>query len=276
MVLSARHRWPEGAGFQIHRPNGLTYYTFLHFFNETEIELNGQMQTIAPGACLLYDIGTPQRFGSRVPMRHDWMHLDESAKDLIERFNVPLDTVVYPADTAFITAAVCEIELELYGERKHHEALADATAQMLLIRFARACAGEATAETVNPELRERLYELRATVFSHLERNWSVEQMAAQVHLSASRFFAVYKALFATSPGNDLIRARIDAARSVLTGSNVSITQVAEQLGYANTTHFSRQFRQQTGVSPREYARQRSADHAARQQTDLYPTANRNR
>ena len=31
MVLSARHRWPEAAGFTLHRPAGLDNYTFLHF-----------------------------------------------------------------------------------------------------------------------------------------------------------------------------------------------------------------------------------------------------
>lgn len=274
MVISARHRWPEAAGFCMNRPNGLSMYTFLHFFNETEIEQEGRVCTVSPGACLLYNIGTPQFFSSRVPLLHDWMHLDESAASLIAQFGVPLDTIVYPADTSFITTAICEIELELYGERAHRTALADAAAQMLLIRFARACAGEPAAEVVSPEMRTQLYDLRAEMFSHLDREWSVGQMAAKVHLSESRFFAVYKALFATSPGSDLIRARIDAARSALTGADVSITRLAEQLGYANATHFSRQFRQQTGVSPRAYARQipqnnarQSMDYARMQKND---------
>ena len=53
--------------------------------------------------------------------------------------------------------------------------------------------------------------------------------------------------------NDLIQARIDAAKSALTGQDISISEVAERLGYANATHFSRQFRQRTGISPRGYA-----------------------
>ena len=37
MVLSARHRWPEAAGFTLHRPAGLDNYTFLHFHVETQL-----------------------------------------------------------------------------------------------------------------------------------------------------------------------------------------------------------------------------------------------
>ena len=52
--------------------------------------------------------------------------------------------------------------------------------------------------------------------------------------------------------NDLIQARIDAAKSALVGSDISVARLAERLGYANVTHFSRQYRQKTGVSPRAY------------------------
>ena len=49
MVLSARHRWPEAAGFTLHRPAGLDNYTFLHFHVETQLLTRDGVQTARPG-----------------------------------------------------------------------------------------------------------------------------------------------------------------------------------------------------------------------------------
>ena len=259
MITRARHRWPEAAGFELTRPTGMPEYIFIHVFNAVEIELKGERIPVRPGGCICYNIGTPQYLYSAAPLLHDWMHLSAEAGPLLREFGVPLDTVVYPEDTSFLTAGICDIELEINSERPFRDRLADAMGEMLLIRFARASTEGGEGSPVNPELRQRLYALRAELFAHLERNWTIEQMAAQLHLSPSRFFAVYKALFGTSPANDLIHARIDAARTALAGTGLSVTRLAEQLGYANVTHFSRQFRQQTGISPRAYRATRQTE-----------------
>lgn len=158
-----------------------------------------------------------------------------------------------PGDCAFITSGICEIELEINSSRAHRAELADAAAEMLLIRLSRACSSAAEARAVNPELGALLHRFRSGLFARLGEAWTVERMAEEMHMSPSRFYALYKAQFDVSPMNDLIQARIDAAKSALTGQDISISEVAERLGYANATHFSRQFRQRTGISPRGYA-----------------------
>ena len=68
VVVSARHRWPEAAGFTIHRPAGIDTYTLLHFFGP--VWLDGTLTQ--PGACILYAPRTPQRFTSECALMHDW------------------------------------------------------------------------------------------------------------------------------------------------------------------------------------------------------------
>ena len=238
IVVGARHRWPERAGFCIHRPVGLPTYTLLHFFTPMQLRVGDRLCTTRPGACIIYDLNSPQWFTSSEPVLHDWMHLSAEAQPLMARLGVPLDTLLYPADCAFFTAGVREIELEQFAARPLGGELMDAAAAMLLIRLQRAV----------------LTGFRAALLGRLDEPWTVARMAAEVHLSPSRFSALWRALFSVSPMNDLILARIDAAKNALTGSACSVAQLAEQLGYANVTHFSRQFRQYTGVSPRAFAR----------------------
>ena len=251
VVVSARHRWPEAAGFTIHRPAGIETYTLLHFFGPMRLGAAGETLT-RPGACILYAPRTPQRFTSERALLHDWMHLEAEAGELIARLGVPVDAVFYPEDCAFITSGICEIELEINSSRPHRQEMADAAARMLLIRLSRACQGRG--ETVNAELSARLFRFRASLIARMGEQWTVERMAQELHMSPSRFFSAYKAQFDVSPVNDLIQARVDAAKSALIGTDVSVAGLAERLGYASASHFSRQFRQRTGVSPRTYAR----------------------
>ena len=41
-ITDIRHDWPEKAGFTLVRPTGIEIYTFLHFMNSVEIEINGE------------------------------------------------------------------------------------------------------------------------------------------------------------------------------------------------------------------------------------------
>jgi AraC-like DNA-binding protein len=60
-------------------------------------------------------------------------------------------------------------------------------------------------------------------------------------------------MFGTSPINDLIEARISAARSLLMAEgDLSVAQVAERLGYNDQYHFIRQFKAANGQSPGQF------------------------
>ena len=60
-----------------------------------------------------------------------------------------------------------------------------------------------------------------------------------------------------------IRDSIDAARALLRGTDDSVRQISETVGYADFNYFTRVFRQHAGLTPSEYRRQvRTADDSA--------------
>lgn len=102
-----------------------------------------------------------------------------------------------------------------------------------------------------------LYELRKRIFSKPEKSWTVEDMCDIVHLSVPYFQYLYKQYFGISPVNDVIRARIESAKKKLLYSNVTINTIAEECGYNNLEHFSRQFKEITGTTPGKYRKYNS-------------------
>lgn len=253
-LYALRHAYPEGAGFLIDRKHGFQTYTFLHFFDPVEIRLGGTRVLTEPHACLLYDIGTPQYYRSDTGFVHDWIHFTGEAAALLRAADVPLDRIFYPSAPSFITPLVREMESESYADRRGSDLLTDAKLTELFVKLGRACHGE-NVLAVDRGTKERFRALRGEVLSSLAEHWTVEGMAKRVNLSPSRFHATYKALFGSSPMDDIIRARVDTAKNALAFSDADVRQIAEDLGYGNLSHFCRQFRTVCGVPPGQYRKQ---------------------
>lgn len=58
-----------------------------------------------------------------------------------------------------------------------------------------------------------------------------------------------------SPYNYVIEQRIEKAKKFLSRSNLSITQIALECGFADSSHFARHFRKMTGMSASKYRQQ---------------------
>jgi AraC-like DNA-binding protein len=50
----------------------------------------------------------------------------------------------------------------------------------------------------------------------------------------------------------IVEARLNRARQLLLESTLSVSQIADELGYEDVFFFSRQFKERTGRTPTEY------------------------
>ena len=77
---------------------------------------------------------------------------------------------------------------------------------------------------------------------------SVPQLAAQFKQTPRQFIYQFRKMTGEAPAGWIRRWRIAAAHRLL-GQGQSVTQVAEQLGFANPYHFSRMFKSVMGSPP---------------------------
>ena len=80
----------------------------------------------------------------------------------------------------------------------------------------------------------------------------IDDLAQRANLSIAQFERRMKKIFHLSAGQYLIKARIDHATRMLGASDCSIADVAQTAGFPDQSALSRQFRQVTGFTPREY------------------------
>lgn len=250
-IIALRHSYPEHAGFSINRGQGRNDFTFLHFFNSVDLLVNGDLIRTKPHACILFPPNVPQYFLSHERLIHDWMHFTEPPQGALERFGLQPNTVYYPQNHEKITHLIRETENEFFSSYSNREEMLVLKWEEIFITLSR-CVKDEYQAPVADNLSKQLRGLREELLLRLNEPWTVEKMAQRVNLSVSRFFHVYKALFGISPTNDLISARITAAKNVLLGTEKTIGELASELGYHNVSHFIRQFKQIENVSPMQY------------------------
>lgn len=252
-IIGIRHDWPEKAGFMISRPYGHTDYTFLHFTTPIDFEIEGRAIKAEPGACIFFEPGVRQFFHSDIDVIHNWFHADKSLALLLKRYEIPVNCILYPKNTEFISQIFRIAEAEFFSSNPYKTELLSCYINEFIIKFASSLKNDAAIAVVNRKEREKLQSARRTILSSPEKRWSVAEMADLVSLSPSRFHAVYKSVFGTSPLKDLIDAKIRYASSLLlSDESLILPEVAERLGYNDQYHFIRQFKAVTGCTPGEY------------------------
>lgn len=84
------------------------------------------------------------------------------------------------------------------------------------------------------------------------KSYKVRDLAREFSFSQDHFCRIFKKYKKTTPGDFIATTRIDAARQLLISSNYPVARIAEILGYNDIYHFSKAFRQKTGMAPSEF------------------------
>lgn len=90
--------------------------------------------------------------------------------------------------------------------------------------------------------------------AHLSEEVRLATMAGLVDLSPYHFARAFKQSFGAPPHRYHLGRRIERAKTMLTESQDSVTDIARMLGFAETSSFSAAFRRIAGASPRDWRR----------------------
>jgi AraC-like DNA-binding protein len=86
------------------------------------------------------------------------------------------------------------------------------------------------------------------------RHLDVPALAREAHASTAHFSRSFKSAFGETPHQYLRRRRIERAKELLRGTELSVTRVSLEVGYRSLGSFSSAFRKLVGQSPGGYAR----------------------
>jgi AraC family transcriptional regulator len=105
--------------------------------------------------------------------------------------------------------------------------------------------------------RRSLDRIAELVDAELGGTLTLGRLAAEAALSPYHFARAFKATTGLAPHQYVTMRRLERARNLITGTRVSVAEVAHAVGFSNLSHFRRMFRRHTGWSPADLRRTRS-------------------
>jgi AraC family transcriptional regulator len=105
-----------------------------------------------------------------------------------------------------------------------------------------------------PWRKRRVQELLKT---ELSGDLSILRLATECQCSSSHFAAAFKESFGEPVHKKVVALRVLKAKSLLMDRDISLAEVALQVGFADQTSFTRTFRVVTGASPGKWRKQQN-------------------
>lgn len=87
---------------------------------------------------------------------------------------------------------------------------------------------------------------------YTQENLSIAELSEMCHITPEYFRSIFKKHLGQSPLAYINSLKIDRAKELLLSGMYSVTEAATMSGYSDMSHFSREFKKMTGVSPKNF------------------------
>lgn len=102
---------------------------------------------------------------------------------------------------------------------------------------------------------EHIHDARDLLTERIDDPPTLQEIALTVGINSNKLKYGFREVFGTTVFGYLRTLRLEEARRLLEHSDLSVTEIAFQVGYSSLSHFARLFKHTYGSSPHCYARQ---------------------
>lgn len=141
-----------------------------------------------------------------------------------------------------------EMELKNTG----YEDVCQAYMEILIIRLMRSTALAIPSEPQTVSTNRQCAAIRRYIDLHFKEPLTLELLAQEGHMNKYYLSHAFKREYGVSPINYMISRRTEESKYLLAETDLSLSQIAQLLGFSSLSYFSQVFRKTQGVSPMEY------------------------
>ncbi|HEV7298403.1 MAG TPA: AraC family transcriptional regulator [Tepidisphaeraceae bacterium] len=147
---------------------------------------------------------------------------------------------------------------ELFTGGQGGRLCAESLANVLVVHLIRQMAnGPSTKEFARKPggrlARPALRAVQEYIDAHLDQNFALADLAAVAQLSEFHFARLFKQTTGLPPHQFVIHQRVERAKRLIAARQLSLAQVAVEVGFSDQTQLTRHFKRVVGVTPSRFA-----------------------
>lgn len=104
---------------------------------------------------------------------------------------------------------------------------------------------EATAGSIDRRLDEY-------ILKNIERTVTAQELQREFHISHNELYLIFREYFDSTPAEYIKKRRLDMAQELLKTTRLPVGEIALKCGIPDYNYFSKVFKREIGISPREY------------------------
>lgn len=170
------------------------------------------------------------------------MHAEHDGRFCV--FDVP--------ETAPILACMQSILREMQNRQPDYDIVCQAYTEILIVQLARSDSFSIVDAPVEPQLTSQCASIRHYIESHYKERLTLEDLAAVAKVNKYYLSHVFRKEYGVPPINYMISCRIRESTRLLVETDLSLSEIAEILGFSSASYFSQSFRRAEAVSPTQY------------------------
>ena len=155
-------------------------------------------------------------------------------------------------ESSEISSCLRNILREMELKNTGFEDICQAYMEILIIRLMRNTALAVPSEPQIISGNRQCAAVKRHIDLHFKEALTLEQLAEEAHMNKFYLSHAFKREYGVSPINYMISLRIEESKYLLAETDLSMSQIAQLLGFSSLSYFSQVFRRSQNASPKEY------------------------
>ena len=151
-----------------------------------------------------------------------------------------------------ISSCLRNILREMEQKQPGYEDICQAFLEILIIRLMRSTGLSVPTEPAVTAGNRQCAAIRRYIDLHFKEALNLDQLAEEAHMNKYYLSHTFKKEYGVSPINYMISRRLEESKYLLAETDLSMSQIAQLLGFSSLSYFSQVFSRTQSLSPMEY------------------------
>ncbi len=210
---------------------------------------DGQHITARAGDTVILDCYKPHEYYTHDSFESVWVHIaGGNSLDFYEEIVKKEGNVIKCSDTEHIKKLLFRLHAGISG-REHPTEM---SMSLDIYKLFADLSSIHISTNNNASYEESIQDAKSYIFEHIGEQLTVKDVADYIHMSPSHFSRVFKQQTGFSPYDFVLVTRLNKAKDYLRKTDMTVTQIAYEIGFNSDANFVYFFTKHTGYSPNKF------------------------